>query len=285
MKIKGHQSFYIRRGWIHKGLKEIKQNPKVFSDKDLVLTDIFGIGSNMVLSLKYWLKVLGLVEQVRSRNKYIYKLTDIGELIYKYDKYLENIETWELLHYKISTNEDIATTWYWFFNIYEGVKFNRLSLFNALQNYIESNYEKSVVERSIKDDITCLLNTYLTREITSPEDNMESPFAQLGLIEMSSIKGNNITYKKSKKYFPNSMLLYYILLEQAGERELIDLEEIINGRESICKIFNLDFSEVLGILDNLQNEGKIKFIRTAGLNYISIIKNESNIEVLENIYR
>lgn len=285
MKIKGHQSFYIRRGWIHKGLKEISKNPNVFSDKSLVLTDIFGIGSNMVLSLKYWLKVLGLVEQVRDGNKYTHRLTDIGELIYKNDKYLENIETWELLHYKLSTNEDMATTWYWFFNIYDGVKFNRISLFNALQSYIENNYEKSVVERSIKDDITCLLNTYLTREITSPEDNMESPFSQLGLVEIDSIKGNNITYKKSKKYLPNSILLYYIMLEQAGERELIDLEEIINGKESVCKIFNLDFSEVLGILDNLQNEGKIKFIRTAGLNYISIIKKESNIEVLENIYK
>ena len=50
MKIKGHQSFYIRRGWIHKGLKEISKNPNVFSDKSLVLTDIFGMEINIHIS-------------------------------------------------------------------------------------------------------------------------------------------------------------------------------------------------------------------------------------------
>lgn len=285
MKIKGHQSFHIRRGWIHKGLKIVNENPRIFIDKNIVLTDEFGIGSNMVLSLKYWLRTLGLIKQVKENNRSIDLLTDIGNLIYENDRYLENIETWELLHYKLSTNQEAATTWYWFFNEYEGSIFNKNSLFNTLNSYIESTYKKEVAEKSIRDDINCLLNTYLTREIISPEDNIQSPFSELGLIEIDNIKGKEITYKKSKKYLPNLDLLYYIILEQSKDKEMIDLKDIIYGKKSIGRIFNLDFSEVLGILDNLQNDGKIKFIRTAGLNYISINKPDSNMEVLQNLYR
>ena len=54
IKMKGHESFSIREGWLTKGLLEVAANPKVFSEKDQ--TDIFGIGTNMVKSLKYWLQ-------------------------------------------------------------------------------------------------------------------------------------------------------------------------------------------------------------------------------------
>lgn len=285
MKIKGHQSFHIRRGWIHKGLKIVNENPRIFTDKNIVLTDEFGIGSNMVLSLKYWLRTLGLIEKIREKNKNLDVLTEIGKLIYENDRYLENIETWELLHYKLVTNEDLATTWYWFFNEYEGNIFNKNSLFNTLDKYINNIYEKQIAEKSIRDDINCLLNTYLTRKIISPEDNIESPFSELGLIEIENIKGKEITYKKSKKYLPNLNLLYYIILDQSQGKDMMDLKDIIYGKKNIGKVFNLDFSEVLGILDDLQNNGKIKFIRTAGLNYISINKPDNNIEVLQNLYK
>ena len=49
IKMKGHESFSIREGWLTKGLIEVYNNPKVFSEKEL--TDIFGIGTNMVKSL------------------------------------------------------------------------------------------------------------------------------------------------------------------------------------------------------------------------------------------
>ncbi len=63
MKIKGHQSFHIRRGWIYKGLNEVRNDEFVFSRKDIVHTDLLGIGSNMVTALKYWLEALKLVDK------------------------------------------------------------------------------------------------------------------------------------------------------------------------------------------------------------------------------
>ena len=53
IKMKRHESFSIREGWLAKGIKDIKKDAKVFSSPDA--TDILGIGTNMVKSLKYWM--------------------------------------------------------------------------------------------------------------------------------------------------------------------------------------------------------------------------------------
>ena len=285
MKIKGHQSFHIRRGWIHKGLKEIDKNPGLFNDKNIVLTDLFGIGSNMVSSLKYWLEALNLVERKREGSKVKYQLTQIGKIILEKDPYLEEVQTWQLIHYNLVQNEEQATTWYWFFNEYKGSKFNRENLFNSLNSYIINKYQKEVSERSLKDDVSCLLNTYLNREIQTPEENIESPFAQLGLIEFDNKKNGEINYKKSSKKQLNGSLVYYILLNMANGKETLDLKEIIYSSNGIGNIFNLDMYQVMEKLDALQNLGYIKVIRTGGLDYISFIKKIDPIESLEELYK
>ncbi len=284
MKIKGHQSFHIRRGWIHKGLIEIDKNENIFSDKEIVLTDLFGIGSNMVTSLKYWLETLDLVERKREGSKVKYRLTELGRVIHREDPYLEELVTWQLLHYNLVQNEDQATTWYWFFNEYKGNKFNKENLFYNLNSYITNKYQKEVSERSLKDDINCLLNTYINRDIQSPEDNIESPFAQLGLIEFDNKKNGETNYKKTNKECPEESLVYYILLNMAKEKENLDLKTIIYSINGIGNIFNLNMYEVMEILDSLQNNGYIRVIRTGGLDYINFIKKMDTIEALEKLY-
>ena len=34
VKLKGHESFCIREGWVTKGLLAVQENPRVFSEKD-----------------------------------------------------------------------------------------------------------------------------------------------------------------------------------------------------------------------------------------------------------
>lgn len=284
MKIKGHQSFHIRRGWIYKGLNEVRNDEFVFSRKDIVHTDLLGIGSNMVTALKYWLEALKLVDKKKEGSKTLIVPSKIGELILEKDPYLEEIETWQLLHYNLSTNEDQATTWYWFFNEYKGNKFTKDNLFENLNSYIKQNYEKEVSERSLKDDINCLLNTYVERVVESPEDNMESPFAELGLINIANKKNGELSYTKSYKNKVNVYLAYYIIRNLAIDRENLDLKDIINSKNGIGNIFNLNSYEIMDILDSLQNLGYIKVTRTGGLDYVSFVDERNPIEELENMY-
>ena len=51
MKFRGHETFAIRKGWLNKGMKNIKLNPGVFLGDAGNPMDVLGIGSNMVKSL------------------------------------------------------------------------------------------------------------------------------------------------------------------------------------------------------------------------------------------
>ena len=62
MKFRGHETFSIRKGWLNKGMREVAADPTVFSAKQHNPMDVFGIGSNMVKSLRFWLSAVGLVQ-------------------------------------------------------------------------------------------------------------------------------------------------------------------------------------------------------------------------------
>lgn len=59
LRLQGHEKFALREGWINKALMILPEHPDAFTRKDA--TDLFGIGSNMVKSLRYWMRVLGLI--------------------------------------------------------------------------------------------------------------------------------------------------------------------------------------------------------------------------------
>lgn len=71
MKLRGHETFFIRKGWLTKGMKYVRQNPDVFTAKepDRKPMDVLGIGSNMVLSLRYWLLATGLTEELNTGKR------------------------------------------------------------------------------------------------------------------------------------------------------------------------------------------------------------------------
>lgn len=59
-KFKANQTFFIRSGWLYKGIVNIKQNPLLFSEE--FPQDLLGVGKNMATAIKYWLNVIGLSE-------------------------------------------------------------------------------------------------------------------------------------------------------------------------------------------------------------------------------
>ena len=101
IKLQGHEKFALREGWVNKALMLLPDNADAFTRKDA--TDLFGIGSNMVKSLRYWMKAFGLT------NVQGTELSDVGKLIAKYDPYLENRFSLWIMHSHIAKNkEDIV---------------------------------------------------------------------------------------------------------------------------------------------------------------------------------
>ena len=119
MKIRAHETFSIRKGWIHKGVKNIVLYPRLFTDKNVNSCDILGIGTNMVKSLRYWMTAVGIMEEISEGNQKVQKITRLGEIIDKFDRFYEEEGTNWLLHYMLAKNEELATAWYWFFNVFK----------------------------------------------------------------------------------------------------------------------------------------------------------------------
>lgn len=162
MKFRAHDTFFIRKGWLSKGMKHIKANPDMFISKDNNPMDLLGMGSNMVKALRYWLQVTGITKELNSRKR-IQKFTELGEKIFKADRYIEELGTLILLHYNLVSNKNEATAWYYFFNIFNQSEFNRDEFVEELNKYIAIEGDLPVALRSLNDDFSCIINTYTSR--------------------------------------------------------------------------------------------------------------------------
>jgi hypothetical protein len=75
-----------------------------------------------------------------------------------------------------------------------------------------------------------------------------------------------------------------IIVEQAGERREISLNELLTAPCNIGRVFNLDSITMLEILYRIERLGEIKIIRTAGLDVIHILNAPTFIDCVNHYY-
>lgn len=273
MKFRAHETFFIRKGWLSKGMKYVRTtNGEVFISKKENPMDVLGIGSNMVKSLRYWLLATGLSKEPSS-GKRTQKLTALGELVYENDRYLEEEGTLQLLHYKLASNSDDATSWYYFFNEFSLFEFTQEDFITSIKAYVKMHNGESGTDRTLSDDFSCIVNTYFSKrggEKLSPENNISCPFSELGLLSLLDSKKG--LYKKSipsvSAFNPHVVLA--VIADNANGRKEIKLNELLQGKRNIGRIFNLDTISMTEILRSAEKTGEVKIIRTAGLDVIQL---------------
>lgn len=279
IRLQGHEKFALREGWINKGLMTIPDNSDAFIRKDA--TDIFGIGSNMVKSLRYWMKALGLTEEKANTGV---TLTKLGKLIAMYDPYIEKSFTIWLLHSYISKNIDEATTWFMFFNRCDAGEVDKSQIENILLREINKYVNgQTFSEKSLSNDIDVLLNMYSKKKDNSdPEDKNVSPFVQLGLIKCAD--GKYVKCHPDRKKFDEEIVLYELSLLLKGQ-ESISIEKVIYSECGLAKIYNLTSVMANEILDKFDASGYIRVDRTAGLDMIYPVETLDTEAIIENYYK
>lgn len=280
MRFRAHETFFIRKGWLSKGMRYVRQKPDVFTDKNENPMDVLGIGANMVKSLRYWLQAVGLTYEQRSKKTY-QELTKFGELVFEHDAYTEELGTLQLLHYKLVSNEEMAPAWYYFFNVFSMQEFGREIFLEQIQNYLKMQ-NNNVALRSLADDFACIINTYVPKyksdpKRDSPENNLNCPFGELGLIDILSKERGNYTYKKSIPPVRNlnPWVVLAVISDQSNGRIEIGLNDLLTSKSNIGKVFNLDSISMLEVLHEVEKLGEIKIIRTAGLDVIRVNQKRS----------
>lgn len=287
MKFRAHETFFIRKGWLYKGLKNVTVNKYVFMGIDEKPMDILGIGNNMVKALRYWMQATGLTVEPSSGKRY-QTLTKFGKIVYENDKYMEELGTLWLIHYKLASNFKEATAWYYFFNEFNVNEFTSEDFTQRLDNYI-INYNKNSDNKSdriLSDEFNCILGTYLPRYKLSktkidPENNIECPLGDLDLIDICD-NNKRIYKKKSPKIDTlDPLICLAIIVDNLDNKTEINITSLLNENCNIGKILNLDIMGLNAILNKLENLNYLKVIRTAGLDVVRLsekIKGDNNTE-------
>ena len=289
MKFRAHDTFFIRKGWLSKGMRCVSNKPDVFVDKNENPMDVLGIGANMVKALRYWLQVVGLTEEP-SKGKRDQHFTALGRMIYEHDTYIEELGTLYLLQYELASQKEEATAWYFFFNEFSMSEFSKENFVAALEKYIKmEESDSSVASRSLSDDFTCIINTYLPRYKSnptkvSPENNIDCPFGELGLVDI--LNKRKKTYKKSIPASDtlNPWVALAVIVDNADGRTEISLNELLNAPCNIGRVFNLDSVTMLDVLYRIEKLGLIKINRTAGLDVINLLEDLSFLDCVQNFY-
>ena len=279
IRLQGHEKFMLREGWLTKGLLLVSNNAKVFLST--TAPDEFGVGSNMVKSIRYWLKAFCLVEEKVNKGA---SLTSYGELVLRYDPYIEDNYTLWLLHSNIARNLEEATSWHLFFNHCdaEGVSKEQIEQILKKEIYhVAGNVTFS--ENSLKNDIDVMINMYCSKEANKdPEEKAVSPFSRLGLLKNN---GGYYTKQQPDRRTINEWTVLRELARMMNDHNSISIDEVIYGECGLMNLYNLQSIIANEMLDTISAMGYITIDRTAGLDMIYKVHSFDEQNVIEDYYK
>lgn len=279
IRLQGHEKFALRDGWLTKGLSIIDKRPDAFLGSEG--PDLFGIGNNMVKSLRYWMKAFKLIEENPGAGA---KLSELGKIILQNDVYLEKNFTLWILHSQIAKNIAEATTWYMFFNKCNVIDMEKDEiekiLYREISQYVMG---QPFSENSLKNDVDVLLNMYSKNKVNGdPEDKSQSPFANLGLVKNTE---NLYSQTSPKRRDIDEWVVLYELAEMMRDKNEISIERVLNGTCGISHIYQVKPVLANELLDRLDAAEYIRVDRTAGLDMIYRTKAFTTESVMADYYK
>ena len=195
-QLSGHETFPIRYGWLKKAFdavrdtEEQEENRQVFTGPDAIAR--FGVGKNMVASMRHWASVTGIIADDPD-HRHI-STTPLGDLIFgdgELDPYMEHPATAWLLHWQLCGRET-KTTWFWAFHYYPSIYFEREALVQGIHKLAEEREWPRASVATIRRDVSCFIRTYVPQTPLGNsgfEDGLESPLTELGLIKPTGRRG------------------------------------------------------------------------------------------------
>ena len=176
LKFTGHETFVVRSFWPKKGF-DFVSNGGSFNDDNSVVD--LGVGKNMVSSIHFWMKALGLIH-----TEELTTTTIANELFGEngYDPLLEDIGTIWLLHYNL-VKANFASIYNLVFNEFRKER----SIFSKdhLSSFIRRKYseleENSFNPKSIDKDISVFTRLYRKLNYSTISKNFEDEISSLML--------------------------------------------------------------------------------------------------------
>jgi hypothetical protein len=286
-----HETFILRYSWLTKGFQAIQSNPLIFLDDNATVE--LGVGKNMVSSIKYWLRAVKLIKE---RPEGGYESTELGEQIFGengYDPYLEDEGTIWLIHWLLSSNPDLATSWFWFFNNFHKQEFSSEEVASSLVDFAAQNITAKVSKSTLKNDAKVVLRMYGRSKNNSKgivEEALDSPLSSLGLISQSLVGRTFKSQQGEQKNLPINIFGYAVLeFFQALKLNQAPIEELMYSKVWMASpgaIFRLSENSLITKLEELSYAFPENFElrETAGIHQFYVLENITPSEILRSYY-
>jgi hypothetical protein len=274
----GHETFPLRYGWLKKAFDAVRatedqpENKWVFLRDDSIAR--FGVGKNMVASMRHWATATGMITESTGQ---CLKTTELGRKLLSdkgLDPFMEHPATLWLVHWQLAAHPD-KTTWFWSFNHYPAITFERETLGKGLDRLAKERSWARVAATTIKNDVACFIRTYVPQQPSGQaghDDALESPLTELGLIKAVG-KRDGFRFVRGPKATLGDGVFVYALIDfwlRYSRAATLSFEAIAHEPGSPGRVFVLDENDVadrLSMLDQV-TRGVLRWSETAGLKQV-----------------
>ncbi len=291
LQFSGHETFPLRQLWLRKAYDSVTQvsntsSKTVFSDDDAIAK--FGVGKNMVASMRFWASACQIIED--RANGGGYGPTFLGDALFSsedgLDPYCECPATTWLMHWILASTPGRTSTWYYIFNHISQQVFDREGVAKALA-VMATEHGQRVSSATLKRDVDCCIRSYVPRAGgSSPEEMSEPLLGELGLIQQNA-KGAFEFRRGTKRSLPDGIFAYALLdywqrLGHSGS--VMAFDRVAHDYGSPGRVFKLDESALADRLLSLErlSKGQIQWTEQAGIRQVTLTGSGSkNIEKLK----
>lgn len=276
----GHETFPLRYGWLKKAYDRVATTQHDAHNKPACWGESaiarFGVGKNMVASMRHWAKSTRIIEELAGTNSV--KTSELGDFLLGedgHDRYMEHPSTLWLIHWQLAGRED-KTTWFWAFSHYAAVTFERDDLIKKIKRFVQRNSKRKLADTTIRNDVRCFLRTYVTQPSTKKsghEEALESPLTELGLIKPIGKKDGFRFVRGPKSTLGDGVFVYALLdywKQRSSQVTSLSFEAIAHAPGSPGRVFQFDENDVADRLTRLDDvtEGALRWSETAGLRQV-----------------
>ena len=274
----GHETFPLRYGWLKKVFDRVAQteheanNRVACWDDDAIAR--FGVGKNMVGSMRHWAKAAGVTEEPAINTV---RTTRLGQLLFGQeglDPYMEHPATLWLVHWQLAARPE-KTTWFWAFSHYPAISFEREGLARKLERIAKDRAWSRVASTTIKNDVACFIRTYVARLPSGKvghDDALESPLTELGLIKSVGKKDGFRFVRGPKSTLGNGVFVFALLdfWSRYSSSATLSFEAIAHAPGSPGRVFSFDENDVAARLAQLDDvtAGALRWSESAGLKQV-----------------
>lgn len=274
----GHETFPLRYGWLKKVYDRVAategdvNNRAACWDDDAIAR--FGVGKNMVGSMRHWAKAAGITEEPSANSV---RTTELGRKLFGpggLDPYMEHPATLWLIHWQLAARSE-KTTWFWAFSHYPAIMFERDKVIKHLERLAKDRNWSRVAHSTVSSDVACFIRTYVARQPSGKvghDDALESPLTELGLIKAIGKKDGFRFVRGPKSTLGNGVFIYALLdfWSRYSKTATLSFEAIAHAPGSPGRVFAFDENDVggrLALVDDV-TDGALRWSETAGLKQV-----------------